>query len=296
MSLEGMQFWKKRNPEAGTKRAVLSDLTDDLAAGAHSAYEMKTLDGRTEKMAQTVARESVLSFKETHKNNPLLQNFNFTRLEDIFYKAAKQAGDAFVPSFNPDGTKNADQEALYNAAQKAAGRIALSHMDEIAQLFGEANGAHIKDNIEAADFGQVCALVAKQLNVPPPTAKEPDAIRAILKDPRVVDEKDYFRDQIGNITMLPHGHEEKLSDIDELLMDVSVRLANVTWKAGQVHRAHWEGTTKRVDPKQSEVFAPFDTLKRNQYERVKKEMGEEAALYRVAYEVWKDMIQLKGKK
>lgn len=178
---------------------------------------------------------------------------------------------------------------------KVAGGVALAHLPNVLRVtginIGDIEGIEGDPRIlfNTATFDDVIRLTARQLGVGAPTQLKAAAVRESLHQTVAAD--DYFVDHIDS---LPITNNEPLQRDLEQTLDLGVRLANATWKVGQVHRAAWEGNDGRIDPTQREVFNPYDLLKHDQYVRL---LGEgrtpDEALLRVAFEVWKDLDQLR---
>jgi hypothetical protein len=206
-------------------------------------------------------------------------NTNQVALLQAFNAATEEAGRAFESSFTPEGKKIADQEPAYKAAQKVAGGVALDHLPEAlhAADIEQIDGQIVVDKVI---FEDVVRLTARQLNTDAPNMMSTQAMRDSLH--QTVDTSDYFADKIDT---LPRPEREYLP--------IS-RLANATWAVGQVHRAAWEGNDNRIDPIQREAFNPYDLLKQQQYQRLLDEgRTSDEAVVRVAFEVWKDVDQLR---
>ena len=76
-------------------------------------------------------------------------------------------------------------------------------------------------------------------------------------------------------------------------LEMGLRLANATWKSGQVHRAAWEGNDGRINPEKRVAYNPYDVLKTNMFnDELGKTKDPNLAFGRVVFEVYKDLIQL----
>jgi len=104
---------------------------------------------------------------------------------------------------------------------------------------------------------------------------------------------DYFYQQISDIPFIEETNIER-RPIEIIILDMGIRLANATWKVDQVHRAAWEGSTERIDPtKRGGVFNPYDLLQITKFkESLEEGRSPEDATLRVAFELWKDVIEL----
>ncbi len=145
--------------------------------------------------------------------------------------------------------------------------------------------------IQETDFNTVLHLVSKQLQMPV-SGVNTEETKKLLTEAGVTE------DEQTSLTFSESSAE--ISQETLLVLDVVIRVTNATWKASQIHRAQWEGTTDRIDSDKREAYDVFDTLKHVQFEKVRAEAQEKGlpnpeivALYRVAFEVWKDIRELK---
>lgn len=267
--------------------ANLYNLQWSLRLGAQIALEQPAFASRTEEMARIVGWESSTLAAEATG----LRSYN---LQPIFTDAARDAAHAFATVFDVDGNKIVPEDAgAYRTAQDAAGRVALEHLPNLLATL-ELKGMDAGELVERATFNDALG-VAGSILVQRFVHPEPETVKRVLTE--TVDETDFFRDRIDDLSLRQPSPESALDPVDwdrlEAL-EFSVRLANATWKAGQVHRAVWEGNTSRIDPVQREAFNPYDLLLRLQYDRL-LEAGRPAdeALIRVAFEVYKDIELLK---
>lgn len=287
----------------GPKTEVLEDLRENLTRGAHQAYGMQSPEGRSVRMEEAVASEASLAVKEMHQRDPNFDGVNFQKLEDVFYTAGSEAVQAYheldISPINEDGTQKTEEQIAqeraqlkprYDVAHDDALAVNRSHLDELARMASpEMTGAQLQEAIDTLDFRDVMAIVARQLGMALPEEKSAQQIKEILADENVVDATDHFRPRMNAIPISAPGTRSAISPTVAVGVELAIRLANVTWKTTQVHRAHWEQKTDRIDHTKREVFDVFDLLKKEQFDRIKEKMGEEAALYRVAYELWKDV-------
>jgi len=274
---------KESTPESDLE--ALKKLQESLVDNAKTALAAPDFETRNSLMAQAVGEESsFLAAKSI--DNPEAAD----KLKVIFAQACQESGEKFSVAFNESGEKNPDKEKEYKSAMNAAGEVALSHLSEALKVAGI--DIDVKALLREATFDDVLKVVAKELKQAAPEGLTADKVRESLHKTA---KGDYFEDQIDSLPFSEGGKE--LSDEEEQSLDMSVRLANATWKAGQVHRAKWETGDKfegsRIDPNKREAFNPFDLLKQEQYKKYEEQYGAEEALIRVGLEVYKDVIQYK---
>ncbi|MBK7864792.1 MAG: hypothetical protein IPJ65_40560 [Archangiaceae bacterium] len=274
-----------------------------LESRAREALGTPNFDARNLISAEVIAFESaVLAAASAEVREPA----QVDALYQLFFKAAFEAGNAFRPAFTPDGQKSAapDADALRTEAQKAAGGIAYRALPELVTLLGVTNAAPPAETARKVILGaaieDVATVASGDLHLSYfPTAEK---IAETLKE--IVSPDDYFFSEIDKLQN--RGDDQKV-------LSLAVRLANTTWKAGQVHRAAWEGTDKRIDPRAGDrlgVFNPYDNLKADMYNATfahELERGEgeglprqaalsrasERGFARVVFEIYKDLVELK---
>lgn len=275
-------------------KETLTNLSADLVHTADTAYDERTTVGQTEVMAQTIEREASKAFAHVHQRDPNYDGIHIEKLQNIFYDAAKEAGSAYN-ELDALQLSEADLKAKYTAAHSVAHKVNQAHLEDIATLVSpELSGGKLKESMEALNFRDVIAIVSRQLGISVPPERTATEIQDLLTQEGVVDQNDYFRGEIANLPISDPGAYEALTPKEAVAVELAIRLANVTWKAGQVHRAVWEEKKDRIDPLKREVFDVFDVLKSKQFERIKSDFGPEVAVYRVAYELWKDVLEVKG--
>jgi hypothetical protein len=200
-------------------------------------------------------------------------------------KAAKDAGNAFAAAFAPNGRAPTGADGkptqaatdAYNAGMKAAGGIAFTALKTI-----DNNAEKV---IKGATLGDVAKLVARDLGVDADVlGKDLKGTLQGLKSTALKD--DYFNSLIDTLP-------ENKASLDDKGLDtlgLGVRMANCTWKSGQVHRAAWEGNTSRIDPeKRGGVYNPFDFLKAEKFHQ----NGANADAFALTvFEVYKDLHEL----
>lgn len=254
-----------------------------LVIEAQNALSQPNFENRNNLMGRAVGEESgLLAAKSV--NNPEATD----KLISIFTQASEESGQKFSGAFDENGVKIGGKDKEYKEAMNAAGGVALEHLPEALGAAGIE--VDIRKLLKEATFDDVLRVTAEQLGQEAPEGLKPKDVKKSLHETA---KGDYFEDQIDS---LPFGKEgqEPLGDEDKKALDVAVRLANATWKAGQVHRAAWEGNDSRIDPNKRDAFNPFDLLKKAQYEgEIKKGRTPEEALTRVALEVYKDVLQYK---
>lgn len=271
-----------------------------LEAKAREALAAPSFEQRNLISATVIAQESaVLAATSVGIKDPQ----QLDALYRLFFDAAFDAGNAFRPAFTPDGKKSTapDADAHRVAGQTAAGGVAYRALPKLMELLGIAGGADgARDIVKGAAIEDVASVASADLhlNYFPSAAKIADTLK------NVVAKDDYFFSEIDKL---------QNRDGDHKVLSLAVRLANTTWKAGQVHRAAWEGTDRRINPKAGDrlaVFNPYDNLKADMYnatfsaelKRAEEEglprqvsLGRagERAFARVVFEIYKDLVELK---
>ena len=279
MATEGFPGEREKTVESSPE-----ELQQFLVSEAKDALEMSiTFEGRNDRMAKAVGQESgLLAAKSVNKPEAA------DRLVGIFTQASVESGQTFAPAFDEAGRQVEGKDKEYKGAMNAAGEVALRHLPEALQAAG-IEGVDINELLGGATFDDILKVTAEQLGVEVPDGMKSAEIKKSLHESA---KGDYFEDQIDSLPFGKKGAE--LSDQEKQALDISVRLANATWKVGQVHRAAWEGNNSRIDPAKREAFNPFDLLKKTQYEgEIKKGRTLQEALARVALEVYKDVLQYK---
>lgn len=204
----------------------------------------------------------------------------------------------------------ATQRALVNAPDEAAFAAAVSGATDIAREFmahyfyprGIDVTAWVNSNVT---FNDVVSYVQSQLalsSVPVQVHSAPtETILNTLH--RVVPTDDYFRSVLEQqrtfmetgtgMERLPiqRGDRTVLSAKEQQYLDLVIRFASSTWRVSQPHRARHDGKTDRIDPeKRYFVFNPLNIMMLKQYEQhVRTMQSSEDAVYRVAWELWKDV-------
>lgn len=265
------------------------DWQQRLTQEAQEAYDTLDFNTRNEKMVGIVAKESAyLAAASIDKPNKA------DDLEKVFTQAALDAGMAFSPVFDDSEGDETKKTAAYKIAMNSAGAAAFKNLDEA--LTAAEIQVDIKSILKKVTFMDVLRLTARQIGKNLPEGLTPEVIKKSLHRNS---QGDYFESQIDS---LPYDDANHLTDDEEKGLDIAVRLANATWKVGQVHRAIKEGNTSRIDPNVREVFNPFDLLKEIQYNRVHaasigadayRQVADQDALLKVALEVYKDILQYK---
>lgn len=240
-------------------------------------------------MADTIADEaSILAARSVTRPDHGLNSLGFKK---VFYGAALEAGAAFAPAFDEKGQILPNGADACKAAQKAAYKVALAHLPQALEA-SQLNTGDPIDVIRSARFDDVLQLTAAQRGVALPEGLTAEAVRASLQ--RTVAADDYFRESINTLPMGAAVVSE-MDDVQGQQLDVALRLANATWKAGQVHLAAKEGNDGRINPNVREAFNPYDDLMEIQCDRVIAEGGDEYdAVYRAAFEKWKDVDGLQA--
>lgn len=285
----------------------LEEVQKFLVDGADVALKQPSFALRNEEMAKDVG---IVDGLGAAKSTRAIENL--PQLESVFIKAAEEAGQKFAPAFDEAGKPIKENEGQYKQAMNAAGEVALNHLPDAVKAVGvqvysesadkmiDVSADQIKDSLRRADFKDVLEYTSYEIirNFPRDTVDaarqtldySQNTIKEILHETA---KGDYFEDRIDSIPI--NETREAQTESDQQILDTAIRLANATWKVGQVHRAAWEGNTSRIDPnKRGGVFNPFDLLKRQQFEGYKAQgLSDEKAMIRTAFEVYKDIDQYK---
>lgn len=283
--------------ETAKTLAVTLETKTRAALAAPSFEQRNLLNAEVIAMESAVLAASAADVKDPAKVGELYK---------LFFAAAYEAGAAFRPAFTEDGKKStaADADTRRTAAQSAAGGVAFRALPQLFSLVAGTPADQAKAEatriIRGASVEDVASIASGDLglNVFPSAAKIAETLKA------VVSPDDYFFKELDKL---------ENRDSDHALLNLGVRLANVTWKAGQVHRAAWEGTDRRINPKAGDrlaVFNPYDNLKADMYNATfntelakaegeglprQKALGrtQERAFARVVFEIYKDLVELK---
>lgn len=284
----------------------LEQIQTYLSEGAHIALEKSDFLSRSIRMATiTGAETSLLTAKAFNIPDKARE------LQPLFTKACTESCMAFEDVFDSAGnvlTGKDDLKKIYSLDQAKAAAIALSHVQEALSIVDiEVSADRIIDVLRKVDFVQVMDLTSQRLgsliegtdmsDVITKTKKNSsDEIRASLHKmlPHIDDYSPWREPFMDTISINPNI--EQLSTEDQQIVEMSVRLANATWKAHQVHRAAWEGNDDRINPqKRDGVFNPYDLLKKQQYEQyalLEPKLSDEELLIRISWEIMKDVIEL----
>ncbi len=272
-------------PEQAQKLGAFQDY---LVRHAHAALESSSFAERNSEMATAVADEaSILAADSIRQSGATVDALG---LRNAFYAATVEAGQAFSAAFNERGKALPGNLLAYVTAMNATGDIALAHLPDALRAAGVRDIEDPRVLLNAISFDDVVRLTASQLGADSVSMDlRPEAVQAALHETLPAD--NYFADLID---ALPLSDRAPLAPEAERALDIAVRLANATWKVGEVHRAAQEGNDRRIDPAQREAFNPYDVSKHEQYARLIQEgRAPEEAVLRVAFEVWKNVILLR---
>jgi hypothetical protein len=271
----------------------LAQLTDHLVGGAQDALATQSFGQRNQMMADVVGDEGGLLAARSAG----LPSDQAGQVQSVFRDAARMAGREFRHAFDGDGNKLADKEGEYKQAMSEAGKWAFHGMDDLARAMGRNVGFMSDDSeriVQGARIEDVAAIVANDLGLPDSVTQMSGAELKSMID-QVVPQDDYFRKDIDGIP-LRTDQDDALSGGDQKVLSMGIRLANATWKAGQVHRAAWEGNDGRINPDKRTAFNTFDALKVNMFDQTtngdKGVKAQQEGFARVVFEVYKDLIQL----
>jgi len=283
----------------------LLELQKNLFSSAISAYNTHGFQERGSAMATAVSQEAA-NLATIAIGEPL-RAYEFF---NVFFEATQKAAGLFKPCFTPEGMPIKEKEADYKKAIKSAGKVALEYLPEALDLLLTnddrallkrdeiiriVKSATLDDMVEIATetlkrWGVLSEELIKALNERLRNLY-PEEIKIRLGEIIPID--DYFYQQISDIPFIEETNIER-RPIEIIILDMGIRLANATWKVDQVHRAAWEGSTERIDPtKRGGVFNPYDLLQITKFkESLEEGRSPEDATLRVAFELWKDVIEL----
>lgn len=283
----------------------LLSIQKELTEGANSAYKKRSFKKRNSIMAKAVSFEAAKLAAIPYSD---LSDTTEKILFDFFLNATRKAGMLFKDSFDSQGNPIKNNKAKYENAVKNAGKIALDYLPKVVN---EINNYIFSDNkpidqnaitqiVKSATFNDMVVIIEKilsrwgilrekdieQLNI---NELSPEQIKDKLRN--IISNEDYFYGNIENISFAESGQKSEEEKIK--ILELAIRLANATWKVGQVHRAAWEENDDRINPKKREVFNPLDLLIINKFENVfSKTSSRTDAILIAAFEIWKDMVQL----
>lgn len=271
----------------------LAPLTDHLVGGARDALVAQSFSQRTQMMADVVGDEGGLLAARSAG----LPVEDAPKVQQVFREAARMAGRAFGKAFDADGNKRPDREAAYKSAMSEAGKWAFDGIDDLSRAMGGDAGFRSSDSeriVKGARLEDVAAIVANDLGLPESvTQMDGAALKAMIAD--VVPSDDYFHKDIAGMPVRA-ADDDPLSEQDQRVLSMGIRLANATWKSGQVHRAAWEGKDDRINPGKRTAFNTFDALKGNMFEQATggdtSVKAQREGFARVVFEVYKDLLQL----
>ena len=283
----------------------LLNLQKNLVNGATLAYYTYNFQERSSNMATAVSYEAA-NLAVIAIGKPLKPD----ELFNVFLKATQKAAELFKPCFTPEGMPIKEKGADYKNATKAAGRVALEYLPEALDLLlTNDDRTLLKKNeiiriVKSATLDDMVGIATETLKRWGVLSEEsikalneklrnlsPEEIKRRLGE--IIPKDDYFYQQISDIPFREETNIER-RPIEIIILDMGIRLANATWKVGQVHRAAWEGNTERIEPtKRGGVFNPYDLLQITKFkESLEEGRSPEDATLRVAFELWKDVIEL----
>jgi hypothetical protein len=250
-----------------------SALRKQLVNEARSALQSTSFQERNEQHARSVAQEGA--------ELATAAGLGGGELLEVFHSAALEAGAVFATAFSEEGERKAGREGEYKNAVSAAGPIAYRHW-----AGQRVNAPAVVTRARASDLA---LMLAKSLGVAVEVT-EPELLAGIRK---VVPSDDSSEE----IAKIPKAEGPLLSGEDRATLALGLRLAHATWKAGQVHRAAWEGDDRRVNSEKRIDFLPYDAFLARKYEEGFRAHRRQAdaptlALCGVVFEVYKDLLEL----
>jgi hypothetical protein len=234
------------------RAAILSEHVLRVAAETMSAGGFQA---RNQSHARTVGEESALAAIERIGRGAAAQAPGVRR---VFRAACLTAGSRFAPLFNADGTVVAAQDETAVAARKAryksayndAGPIAYAWLPRLLLSANEPRGRgtaermthyreRARDVVERTSLEDIAQVMSQDLGLRIKLTAE--QMTGYLKQLGL--ESDWaWKDFTAFPQTGPQGKNLDAAGLRDLRW--GIRLANATWKAGQVHRAVWE---KEVD-------------------------------------------------
>ncbi len=290
---------------AGLKSSVESRLDDFqryLVDHAHSALAKPSFSERNVEMAATVADEaSVLAADSTRLHAKREQTIGSIPLRDVFFRAALEAGKAYSVYFDEQTGQFKETEENVTEFDKdqvpmnKAGYFAKKHLPDALQAAGIQDVDVEALLIKAMDFRVAMQLTAYQLgrdfSANLSHEKIMSSLGAIVNS-MPQDKETRYRELVDNLSISDVDTFHPLSENELQALDMAVRLANVTWKVGQAHRAVREDNDSRVTPDRG-VFDPYDLVISKNYSAFAPAEGSDSALLGTTLvEVWKDIRQL----
>jgi hypothetical protein len=283
-------------------RALERELTERVRA----AYEAESFEARNRASAEAIKHEVAL---EANRALGFTGGHRQAEIERIVGAATLKAGQAFNGGGGASAAGGIALRALGPTLQQV--EPGLEQLPRVAARTAEAA-------VSRSTIDDVARIVARDLGLKEPPLRGHQLIETI---DRVVPEKDYFRKDIPNLRVRRPG-QRPLNEQELRTLGLGTRLANATWKAGQVHRAFEAGNLERITPAPGSPWSTFDTHKRALYQHAWNEYYDKAwehydrnarvpegrgggidgsirasaqriAFARVVFEVWKDVIELK---
>lgn len=279
-------------------------LQTQLASKAKVALKKGTFGSRNRYHAKSIGFESGLA---AAKAAGVTDATTLRRVTKVFTSASLKSGLTFRRAFTKTGAKVGANEPVYKKAMNAAGPVAsqalvrlafaLNKQGRLNKTKKQAIKREVKSMLNGARVEDLAAMVAKDLGL-----KVKVTGAEVVKNVQgLIPKDDWAYGDIAKMKVRAKG-EKSLGKSQLALLNAGIRLANATWKAGQVHRAAWEGNDSRVSPSQrGGVYNPYDVLKVQMFNETynaqlkkggTKQAAQKVALSRVVFEVFKDLKQL----
>lgn len=269
------------------KDSPLPDIQAYLGREAKGAFREPTFLARNNRMGKAVGKESSILAARSIGRPEISET-----LEAVFTAGSKAAGERFRNAFNEFGSppdkpvEGRPEEAVYKKALVYAKVDAYTHLPALFEAAG-LELDNVEELVKSIDFNDSLAISARVLGLDLTPDLTPEKIRASLHTSMAGDyyEKLVDKLQFADSDKTPRNQDERNA------IDLAVRMANATWKTGQVHKSAWQGSDKFIDPEQSEDFNPYETFLRKIYERFEQRSPEDA-LIAAAFGVYKDIDNL----
>ncbi|MEZ6188494.1 MAG: hypothetical protein R3F62_26275 [Planctomycetota bacterium] len=248
----------------------LREWAQELSAEAQRAANTASFAERNAIHARAVTAESAdLAARALHLDSRAQRD----AIERTFAAATLEAGARFGPAFHADGTYDPAQEQAKKAAQNAAGSVARAYGPAlVAALDGRpiptaADQARLDSVLSRARFEDVARIMDPTVGS---TLGETEGERLREAAKTLVPAEDWSRSMLEELPTRQPG-EQPLRAEELKVLEAQIRLANATWKAGQVHRAVAENNPGRISITRAGNYAPFDLMQYEVYSRAAEE-------------------------
>lgn len=287
--LERLTGKKQTAPQERPPEVALAELNQGLQMRALEAYNETDPRRRAEKMADVVGYTARRSFEESHGGPQSNDPARMEKMERFFTDAADDAIALYevlegANAENPQGK----EEEYGTITSKGIAELNRSYLSRLGELLPEPlEGEQVQELIDRATFTDAIKMASAQLGVAVPADLSIESIKESLQNAEV---QETGKAKIGSLVL-----GDPLNAVETEALELAVRLPNVTWMASQLNRADWEGKTDRINFKIRTAFSPYDLLKEEMFSQKREgKAGEVGAVLAVAFEIWKDVMELKS--